>query len=430
MTQVSNLKSIHTYNLRSRPTQHSIVTNNDFTIQSYQKKIHNVNEFAVIINWTNDINFDDLDTTTHYYIQFIIDKSGSMNNIINNNIISNNITRYSVLCDTMKLIMDSFKTLIQNGMKINISIITFDTYANISYPFTTLDIEQIEYIKDNIDIWAKPSTSTNIFDAISLAQETSNVEGTYMNILLTDGYANGIHNNLLYKLYNQIDYCVGIGKKNDYDYNLLEKLSKNNTVIGSPDKITLSDNIIDLVFGYITHVCKNLTISLKEKSISPHTNIAENTTSFNFKNFHNSRYIIFTGKTSSKYIDITLTYTNSNTNILVDDTIKLPVYAKISYDNMFNIINTYCNYSHMISKDKPSKKDLQHMSIVLGNFTDNVISKNIKALKEQIDTLLSYEETSEDYGMMLNMLSIQTSVNRFPSISRESSQTTAKLYQL
>jgi len=185
----------------------------------------------------------------------IIDISGSMGEFISN------LNKLQVVIDSLNLYLDFAKVLIDSGIEMKITIVTFSTRTELFYksdtPMTNQDIDQLSKKLKTLT----PTSSTVMAPAITelLKYESSDFKNTF--IIMTDGYADDADYLLRNDKYKgKMQGAIGIGSAANYQESLLNYLSSKETTYGGFNAEELKKGIIGFLLTDLMCMAREIEI--------------------------------------------------------------------------------------------------------------------------------------------------------------------------
>jgi len=172
---------------------------------------------------------------------FALDTSGSMNESGYSSK-ENDASKFTILENLMK-------SFVQKRFDDNVGVVVFGSYAFSPVPIT-YDMHSLSYMLDFLEV-GMAGSSTAIGDGLarSLDMLQKSHAKNRVIILVTDGYQNSGETKIkdavirAKKLHVKI-YTVGLGKENEYDKKLLEKIAKDTK--GASFSATNADELKDV----------------------------------------------------------------------------------------------------------------------------------------------------------------------------------------
>lgn len=436
----------------------------DFSIKRYVESDNNIYQ----IKWARELlSNKDIDKTTNYYLSFLIDISGSMNDNIrdsntntntNTNINTNNLTltrqssisvgRYqnnnnsgiskiSVIKETIEKCMFLLSELNKSGMNIYINLTTFNNETTKVFPqneeFGKIDIQSYQYIKSNINKWFQCYGSTNmtkgfysIKQTIEKQKELSNTNPFFYSLLFSDGEnTDGDISNLINDYKGLFNKAIGIGSIYDYNYRLFCDLVNEINIYSAPNASLLRDYFIQTVFGTTTKVATDVKIQVDKTNniITPHScEQKEDTILIELPTFHSHRYIFFVLPQSSP---INIYYKNNNNKELINSFESVEMDSNIEESKA---ILYYCKMSQIFSNimkdsdENNKKREISKLYEELKKYNyssdDTGVNGYLNALLNNVKNL---EETKEPEEFMsaTRQLSSQVNTGNYSSIQRQ-----------
>lgn len=185
----------------------------------------------------------------------IIDISGSMGELIGN------LKKLQVVVDSLNLYLDFAKVLIDSGIEMKITIVTFSTRTELFYKsenaMTNQDIDELSKKLNTL----RPYSSTVIAPAITelLKYEDPNFKNTF--IIMTDGYADDADYLLRNDKYKgKMHGAIGIGSAANYEESLLNYLSSKETTYGGFNSEELKKGIIGFLLTDLMCMARDIQI--------------------------------------------------------------------------------------------------------------------------------------------------------------------------
>ena len=462
------------------------------------KRFTNGNKSAYELSWSRDLLAnEDIDRETVYNIMFLLDKSGSMMDCIGEN--SQNIgmnsinpqlpptpmpilTRTSstmpnlVLPQTNQSSMFDFgrshmqspmrvlrsqvpllskdelvsqtvekciylvSELNKTGMNIQVSIVMFDSEAELVYPFKKIDETEYNTIKSNLEKWCDPGGGTEMNKAFKIATNTIEEEkqktpnSKFHTILLSDGYNNDDKDDELVSNYGSlITSAIGLGEIQDYNHKLFCELAKEDNTYCASNESKLRDYFLQNVFGTTTKVASNLKIQISSNSIvTPHDfKIEKETSVIELETFHSHRKVYFMAPKDTNFTVCYSSGDNQEKCIMFNQS-----SMKIEDNNdMFELIKCYCENSTKlkeISNEKDVKKQKNRMidlhkevnKIKLPE-TDTGIYGHLNTLINNIKNLSATKETKA-YLSCMRRTTRETSSGNYSGLQRQVSMSVGK----
>lgn len=193
----------------------------------------------------------------------IIDISGSMGESINNE--KNNFfgekSKLQVVIESLNLYLDFAKVLIDSGIEMKLTIVTFSTRTELFYksenPMTIHDIEILSKKLNTL----RPTHSTIMAPAINelLRHEDPNFKNTF--IIMTDGYADDFDNIMKNNNYKEkMQGAIGIGSAANYEESLLNYISSKETTYGGYNSEELKKGIIGFLLTDLMCIARDIQI--------------------------------------------------------------------------------------------------------------------------------------------------------------------------
>jgi hypothetical protein len=181
----------------------------------------------------------------------IIDISGSMGEYT-----SGNKTKLQVVIDSLNLYLEFAKVLIESGVEMKITIVTFSSRTELFY--SSENNVDIDFLSKKLNT-LRPTGSTVMAPAITelLKHEDSNYKNTF--IIMTDGYADDtdyLMKNDKYK--NKMHGAIGIGSAANYQKSLLNYLSE--TTYGGFNSEELKKGIIGFLLTDLMCIARDMEI--------------------------------------------------------------------------------------------------------------------------------------------------------------------------
>ena len=330
-------------------------------------------------------------------------------------------SRSDIVCKSLFKTFDLIKKLNSKGYDIKISLIGFSSDAEILVEYEKIN----NYHYTNLNEWLRPRTSTDFKPALDLIKELKDkyTDDITIKMLISDGEHNGDYTKeLLEREYsNSLDLCIGVGATDEYDEDMLLKISKNNCV-GAPDEYTFRDHFTGFVFGSTTCVAKDIKILVNGEVLSP-AKIEDNL--ITLEDFHSHRIIPLNFPKSTK---IEISYLD-----LFDD----KEYHKefmINKDSEYFADNIefgtdifhFCKISNHIVEDNLSKEEVVNtislLDTLIGKDTESLMKPMLKVLRTQLLRASESSDINTFVSMMRNVTS-QTSTCRSSQMMRTVSDT-------
>lgn len=186
----------------------------------------------------------------------ILDISGSMGEAI-----QGNKNKLEIIVDSLKLYLEFAKVLINSGVEMKMTIVTFSTRTEVFYKssnnMTIKDINKLKWNLNNLD----PTASTVMAPAIN--EVLKNIDESYKNtfVIMTDGYADDtdyIMKNDTFK--GKMQGALGIGSAKNYEESLLNYLSSKETTYGGFNAEELKRGIIGFLLNDLMCVASDIEI--------------------------------------------------------------------------------------------------------------------------------------------------------------------------
>ena len=332
-------------------------------------------------------------------------------------------SRSVIVCKSLFKTFDLIKKLNSKGYDIKVSLIGFSMDAEVLIEYEK--INDIHY--SNLYEWLRPRTSTDFKPALDLMRHLKSKypDDNTIKILISDGEHNGDYTKeLLEREYsNALDLCIGIGKTDEYDEDMLLKISKDNC-LGAPDEYTFRDHFTGFVFGSTTCVAKDINILVNGEVISP-ANIKDNIITLD--DFHSHRIIPLFFPKETK---IEISYTDIGDSNFYSKEFMINKSSEFFIDDKTQGLEIlhFCNISNHIVNNDLSKEEVIETIALL----DELIAKDKKTFMKPMlnvlrDQLLKATETTDarTFVSMMRNVSAQTSSCRPSQLMRAASDSVA-----
>lgn len=384
-------------------------------IQTYINNIDETNdEKHLLFSWEKQ----DLDLSSiqnNKALRILIDKSGSMNSIIDYHKL---ISRSQVVAESIIYCSEFLNKLFHDGIHIYVGLFLFNNTCTCVLNYVLIDDTILEYIRKNVSQWTIPNGGTDFGEAFEKSHKLMSTycSNNYETILISDGYNNGKYSDdvLIQKFGNTIDMCIGIGSVNSYNDTLFKLLTIHKNVYGAKDASELKEYFVNSVFGITTKVAEDIKIIIPKNIIltSPIDYIyRDNNIIINIDNFHSHRIFMLSTKHSYDF-KITVTY-----KLVKTGEYKMKYFFTndaIVDDNISEKIKLYCKYSQKFRKSGLNQIKIKNMYETLDKLDqkDNVIDSNIIALKNELKKLIEIDDANE-YESLLHQTTLQTSTMNY-----------------
>jgi hypothetical protein len=186
----------------------------------------------------------------------ILDISGSMGELINGT-----KNKLDIVVDSLKLYLEFAKVLVNSGVQMKMTIVTFSTRTEVFYKSeNNMSIQDIDKLIQGLDS-LQPTASTVMAPAIN--EVFKNVDESYKNtfVIMTDGYADDtsyLMKNDIFK--GKMHGALGIGSAKNYQEELLNYLASKETTYGGFNAEELKRGIIGFLLSDLMCVATEIEV--------------------------------------------------------------------------------------------------------------------------------------------------------------------------
>ena len=337
---------------------------------------------------------------------------------------TNSTSKYQVVVQTIKKLCLVFRKMVEDGVKIRLSIITFDTDSEIVHNGTDHDltIEDIGLINTNIHRWSRPRGGTDIKSVVDVINDLTPEGELVNNILISDGYHNAARVDWT-PMEDTFNTCIGIGSADDYDVTLLTRLAKDDALFGAQTAGEGRDYLINSIFGVACNVATDITVTIHGLTDLNTPATVEDLNRINMDNFPAYRTLLLTGRMSAgEDVVVRLSYTR------VSDGEHIEIESLINSapnPQVYSLVENYCSYIQRLIEltntettddFKENRRKIKNLYALIKNSRER--AQGIPALKNSFEGLfdeikkMGIRETSSGGVHFRQMTQENYTVNR------------------
>lgn len=373
----------------------------DYSTYIFNYKKDEINNFAILGKWSKPFSTDIIDKSKIYHFVFLCDVSGSMaENLTNTSLSKLEIVKMSLLES-----LEIFKKLVNDGLKIGISVLSFNSFANVVFSSYEMKESDFESAKRKINfIYCSGSTNTEKgIDLVKIESQKiidfnirvygDETKIMLNRILLSDGYHNGgiPKDELISKNGAYFDRCIGIGSGSEYDAEFLSSLTKEEIVNGANSINQTMEYIVDSLFGPISKVALNIEHSFDSEF---NCNIPIMDGKVKMDELYSYQLVYFTGKTENDFIDYKLKYHRTVDKMDIDKEYRIDLTDDSEYvvvDEINKLINLKSLLIELTDGDIDKIRDMLRIAeISKEKFLELFEIEKIEGKYEMISVMINY----------------------------------------